>query len=519
MILVEFQNVRISIDDLLLDVNNPRFIVPQGSGQMDLIKYLVEFEEIPQLANGINQSKGLNPGERIIICKAGDKDKYVVLEGNRRVCACKLLINRKLIPDWKKSSVEQVDEETKSNILYLNADLVNLREEIQGVLYRRHINGIKDWSPISKLKFTAAEYDNGMSIDDISALVSENPGKVKGDLRDYKLVMFALSLKEWKQSGIGSPDIQKIKITYLTHALETKWDGEYGESGFSLFKLCCDETTKFEVKSALPKNVFEHAFFLLAKAAFYDKSINTRGHIKDISDLVDFLRLNKIVKTNTVGKEAEVADEFSAPLTPKSPVEEKAGEVKKPTDVELNTFPIQNPHIQQKASPKATVFFENLTWSALNPIASEEHNGLCAMAKELSTISNRGYYGTCPIATAMLLRSLFEQSLKHYLKKKNEWDNILAYVSSKGKTPKPDGYDPMLKEIVGFLYSKNRYQSIFTDRAIQSAFTNATTQDMLDFFNTNIHNTHILRATKADLERRAISNGLFSLINFILNDK
>lgn len=516
---MEFQAIKVSIDDLLLDVRNPRFIIPQGSSQIDLIKYLIEYEEIPQLANGINLSKGLSPGERIIICK--DSDKYIVLEGNRRVCACKLLIDRKLIPDWKRSAIEQVDEETKSNILLLNTDLVTSREEIQGVLYRRHINGVKDWAPISKLKFTAAEYDNGMTIEDISSLVADKPGKVKSDLRDYKLIMFALSLKEWDKYGIGRPDIQKIKFTYFTHALETRWDGESIETGFSLLQMRCDENTKFEVLSTLPEDVFQHAIFLLAKAAFFDKSINTRSHIKDVADLVDYLIECNIIHNKLNEQKFDETDlSSSSDNTLKTSTQ---GPNEQPQDIDapkpINSSGQSSNTGWQATTPKATAFFENLTWSSLNPAISEEHSGLCAMAKELRTISERNYYGNCPIATAMLLRSLLEQSIKYYIKKKNEWDNAIAYINNRNRTPKPAGYDPMLNELIGFLRSNNKYQSIFIDRTIQSAYTNATTPEMQDFLNTNIHNTHILRATKSDLERRAISGGLFSLINFILNDK
>jgi uncharacterized protein (UPF0332 family) len=521
---MSYQSIKVSIDDLLLDVDNPRFIIPQGAKQNDLIKYLTGYEEAAQLANGINKSGGLSAGERIIITRNGEK--YVVLEGNRRVCACKILLDRQLIPEG--ITVANIDSETKKNIMFLDADLVESRESVQNVLYRRHINGVKDWSPISKLKFSAAEFDNNMTIEDIATLTSAKPGDVRRDLRNYKLVMYALSLPEWGKHHLSTPDIYQIKITYFTHALETTWDGISEKTGFSLLKLVCDDSTKYKVISPLPQDIFTHAIFLIVKAAFLDKILNTRKHIGDIPEIVDYLTKHGIIDTevNThLSIESESTNPLSSQTTQNIHINGadtiRGNSANSNSNIDkTNEEEREQANISKEVSGnvKASSFFENLTWGALNP-ALPEQNGLVALANELKTISLKKYYSSCPIATAMLVRALFEQSLKYYLQKKNEWANLLSFIDNKSKQPKPKGYDPMLNEVISFLRSKNKYQAVFAERTIQSAFTNATTQEMLDFLNTNIHNTHILRATRQDLESRAVSGGLFSLINYILNDK
>ena len=90
------QSVNVDLFDLLLDADNPRFIVPPNASQQDIREYLLQYEEIEDLASGIVEHGGLMLGERVIACEEGGS--YVVLEGNRRVCACQLLSNPSLLP-------------------------------------------------------------------------------------------------------------------------------------------------------------------------------------------------------------------------------------------------------------------------------------------------------------------------------------------------------------------------------------------------------------------------------------
>lgn len=84
--------------DLFLDYKNPRFKLPQdpASPQDQIIKYLLRHEDALVLAKGLAKIETLLPGERIVVCK--EDNKYIVLEGNRRVCICKLFLDRSLIP-------------------------------------------------------------------------------------------------------------------------------------------------------------------------------------------------------------------------------------------------------------------------------------------------------------------------------------------------------------------------------------------------------------------------------------
>ena len=67
------------------------------------------------MAYNIERTQCLH-GSEMVTCYADQDGNLIVAEGNRRICACKLLLNRKLIPDEYKSSFPKVSSETIENI-------------------------------------------------------------------------------------------------------------------------------------------------------------------------------------------------------------------------------------------------------------------------------------------------------------------------------------------------------------------------------------------------------------------
>ena len=85
----------IHISQLFLDSENPRHNIIEH--QNEIIKQLFENEKIESLAADIAEKNRLNPLDSVGVIET-EKDKYIVIEGNRRVCACILLNNPGLAP-------------------------------------------------------------------------------------------------------------------------------------------------------------------------------------------------------------------------------------------------------------------------------------------------------------------------------------------------------------------------------------------------------------------------------------
>ena len=97
------------IDDIYLDSDNPRH--DSISEQQDIIKHLVTTEEIKieNLAKDIIKLGMISPIEVIATIKVeGEENKYIVVEGNRRICSLKLLNDIDKSPLSHKQNFENI---------------------------------------------------------------------------------------------------------------------------------------------------------------------------------------------------------------------------------------------------------------------------------------------------------------------------------------------------------------------------------------------------------------------------
>ncbi len=86
----------IPLENLLIDLHNPRQ-APQASQRDALAAIALEQGiKLANLAEDIAE-KGLNPSELPMVTEAADPGEFVVVEGNRRIAALKLLANAHLL--------------------------------------------------------------------------------------------------------------------------------------------------------------------------------------------------------------------------------------------------------------------------------------------------------------------------------------------------------------------------------------------------------------------------------------
>lgn len=103
----EYRDEQILLSKLKLDPTNPRH--PEFESQREIIEWMTSGtgkigEKLFVLAKDIS-SFGLNPADRVMVMEdEKEKGQFVVLEGNRRLTALKLLNNSDIAPtqDWQK---------------------------------------------------------------------------------------------------------------------------------------------------------------------------------------------------------------------------------------------------------------------------------------------------------------------------------------------------------------------------------------------------------------------------------
>lgn len=173
--------VRVRLDQLLLDANNPRFSelgedlnpIPENrfadekvqANTMERMKD--DIFDVSELKDTI-KTIGFLPMDRLVVRRwkgpTSAEEKYVVIEGNRRLTALKWLIN---LHDVGKEtfSPEQIDNFTNLECLLLNEELAppSATLILPGL---RHVSGIKQWGAYQKAKAVHALRQSGLSPQD-----------------------------------------------------------------------------------------------------------------------------------------------------------------------------------------------------------------------------------------------------------------------------------------------------------------------------------------------------------------
>jgi len=172
----------INLEDVLLDPNNPRFaelgnsfdLIPESRFaepkiQKDTFeKMKTEKFEVSELRDTI-KTIGFLPMDKIVVRewksnKSNEEEKYIVVEGNRRITALKWLID--LHESGKETfSEEQINNFTKLEVLILDQDKAP-DSAIWILPGLRHVSGIKEWGPYQKAKAVYVLRESGASPQD-----------------------------------------------------------------------------------------------------------------------------------------------------------------------------------------------------------------------------------------------------------------------------------------------------------------------------------------------------------------
>ncbi len=177
MLLTSFlKPINLSLEKLLLDPNNPRFaelgqefdLIPERRFEEDKVQSST-FErmkdkrfEVAELRDTI-YNLGFLPMDRLVVRKWAGKnptDKYVVVEGNRRITALKWLME---LHETGRSDLsdEQIRNYTNFEALLLVDDAPeNSRWILPGL---RHVSGIREWGAYQKARTIAELRKRGES--------------------------------------------------------------------------------------------------------------------------------------------------------------------------------------------------------------------------------------------------------------------------------------------------------------------------------------------------------------------
>lgn len=195
-------SIQAKIEDLIFDVDNPRF-ESLGDQRKALQKIVTDQKEkLFILAEDI-VAQGLNPADLVIVIESEDGDgRYIVLEGNRRFAVLKLLSNPRLFdsitmtPSLKKKFQDLIIKFDKKEIEPINCVLCDSRQEADHWRMLRHTGenrgaGIVGWDGIATARFVGNDVSlqalnfvrkqGGIKINDPDKFRITNLGRLLGN--------------------------------------------------------------------------------------------------------------------------------------------------------------------------------------------------------------------------------------------------------------------------------------------------------------------------------------------------
>lgn len=239
----------LSIDNLKLDVKNPRFSYQSTKemNQTEIVKYLVENHAVYELAKAI-AINGYLLNEEPIVCKDGDS--YVVLEGNRRVAACKILIN-----PYKFLSPQRAKELSKYNSIAekIRCYISPTRRDADALIYNKHTGiPLQKWDKVSQDAFLANLLQSeNLSVEQVAYKLSVPASEIRKALRRHAIHQYSIKLFQSEPYELEQIQEQGFPITNF----ERFYDDERGVNFLGL-----TFGSNGEIQKRLPEEEFNRRF-------------------------------------------------------------------------------------------------------------------------------------------------------------------------------------------------------------------------------------------------------------------
>jgi hypothetical protein len=218
---------KVPVERLAFDRNNPRFTPdkqPANSSDAAIIEYLDRTADLGELVQSIAAS-GYIDIEPIIVIGRGDD--LVVLEGNRRLAALKVLSSPQLATE-ARVSVPEVTATVANSLKSVTAFKVEVEDEARNLIGFKHINGPQAWDSYAKALYATrwldeetAKGDGGLSLTDIAARM--------GDKHDtlYRHVSAIYALRQAEKNDVFKVQDRARKNFSFSHLYTALSYAEY----------------------------------------------------------------------------------------------------------------------------------------------------------------------------------------------------------------------------------------------------------------------------------------------------
>lgn len=196
----KFKYERIPLSLIRLDERNPRIVTQERlKTEQAIVQYFFEHEGLAGFMKKL-ASEGYNRGaERPYVVK--DSKTYIVVEGNTRIAAYKLLTGQITAPAEYASAVPHIPEPMKAELLAVDCTIAPSRDALLPIMASAHF-GLGDkskWGYLGSRKAVFDEWDGGKTIHQLASAFDKKPGQIRDLILEYKLYLAALML-DWTKA-------------------------------------------------------------------------------------------------------------------------------------------------------------------------------------------------------------------------------------------------------------------------------------------------------------------------------
>ena len=186
------------VSDLTFDLKNPRlpeFNLTNNATETEVIKVLWEAMDVKELVMSIAAS-GFFSHEPLVVAEEGGKN--VVIEGNRRLAAVKVLLNPALARDLK-ADLPTITVSVKKELQELPT-MRGTHKEAWRYLGFKHVNGPAKWSSYAKSLYIAEIHRNfGIELEDIAKQIGDTHRTVQRLFRGLMVIEQAESMEVFRR--------------------------------------------------------------------------------------------------------------------------------------------------------------------------------------------------------------------------------------------------------------------------------------------------------------------------------
>ncbi|WP_338340755.1 ParB/Srx family N-terminal domain-containing protein [Burkholderia vietnamiensis] len=439
-----------------LDLLNPRVELNSDADQAEIRLKLLKLEDVLELARGIAKNGGLFPGERVITVE--QDGKHIVLEGNRRIAACQMLLRPSWVPGEYADRFPVASAALKAALRSISVDVAPTREAADPILQKRHTEqGAKPWSPVAKMRRAVRMLERA-SIEDVATALGTTPSAIRKLVKPYRLLQYALNLGVWTADELEVLENEKLVTNPYTRFFTLK-------DTLRILRLSFDADQN--PVSELPPEVFREQMIAIARDFLLPDPV--RGRPRYDTRTQPLAYFERFLKT-PAGKAA-----MNVPAAPKGAAAPADAPAAPPTTNTPNAQP--TPPVApsptpaagaaRPKTPKASVFFENLECHVLD-------DNLIKLTQEIKRID----HAKLPIAASLMMRALFECALVFKIKQAKKWSELIK------QAPKP-GWDPGLGDLINF--AKNFNNGVFTENNICKVLGSHHTQQAKSYLDAMTH--------------------------------